>query len=114
MGEPASKSNSRRLVTIGGRPRFIKSAKALSYLDAFRLQCPALPQLMEGDLAVTAHIYYASRRPDLDATVIMDAMQGRIYLNDRQVREQHLYHHLDKENPRAEITVQPLLGADSN
>ena len=34
-GEPASKSNSRRLVTIGGRPRFIKSKKALDYVKAF-------------------------------------------------------------------------------
>ena len=30
-GELASKSNSRRLVTIGGKPRFIKSAKALAF-----------------------------------------------------------------------------------
>ena len=34
-GEPASKANSRRLVTIGGRPRFIKSKKALDYVKAF-------------------------------------------------------------------------------
>ena len=31
-GEPASKANSRRFVLIGGKPRFIKSKKALFIL----------------------------------------------------------------------------------
>ncbi len=109
-GEPASKANSRRLVSNRrtGLPMFIKSAKALSYLDAFRVQCPRLPILLTGDLSATIHIHYASRRPDLDASVCLDAMQGRIYDNDRQVREIHLYWHLDRINPRAEITISPI------
>ena len=103
-GEPASKANSRRWT---GR-LFIKSKKALDYSKAFEAQCPILEPLMEGDLRVDMHIYYASRRPDLDDSLILDLMQGRIYLNDRQVKERHLYWGLDKENPRAEITVVPL------
>ena len=35
FGEPASKSNSRRLVTMKGRPAFIKSDKAITYLKLF-------------------------------------------------------------------------------
>lgn len=108
-GEPASKANSRRLVTIKGRPRFIKSQKALDYLKAFEAQCPKLDEMLEGELKVTMTIYYASRRPDLDESVILDAMQDRIYGNDRQVREKHVYWGLDKENPRAEIKVEPIL-----
>lgn len=107
-GEPASKANSRRLVTIGGRPRFIKSQKALDYLKAFSEQCPVLDEMLEGELKVTMTIYYASRRPDLDESVILDAMQDRIYGNDRQVREKHVYWGLDKENPRAEIKVEAI------
>ncbi len=34
-GEPASKANSRRLVTIKGRPAFIESKKALAYVKLF-------------------------------------------------------------------------------
>ena len=30
MGEPASKSNQRQIVRMGGRPRLIKSKKALN------------------------------------------------------------------------------------
>lgn len=104
LGEPASKANSRRWT---GR-LFIKSAKALAYGKAFEDQCPMLDPMMEGDLRVTIKIWYASRRPDLDASLIFDLMQGYIYENDRQIKEQHLFWGLDKENPRAEITVEKI------
>jgi len=105
-GEPASKSNSRRMVRFGGMSRLIKSEKALSYSDAFKHQIQTLDQLLEGDLCITLHIYYASRRPDLDETLILDLLQGHIYANDRQVKERHCYWHLDPDNPRAEINVR--------
>ena len=105
-GEPASKANSRRLVKIKNRPAFIKSSKALSYEKAFKLQCPSLGEdMLEGDLWVDIKIYYASRRPDLDESVVLDCMQGLIYGNDRQVKEKHVYWAIDREKPRAEITV---------
>jgi len=108
LGEPASKANSRQLVRINNRPAFIKSQKARDYVNAFQLQCPKRLELLRGDLSVTVKIYYATRRPDLDESVILDAMQGLIYENDRQVKEKHVYHGLDKCNPRAEIKVQTL------
>jgi Holliday junction resolvase RusA-like endonuclease len=105
-GEPASKANSRRLVTIKGRPAFIKSAKALAYVKSFKEQCPEMgDQMLEGDLEARIKIYYASRRPDLDESVILDCMQGLIYKNDRQVRRKVIEWGLDKENPRAEIVI---------
>lgn len=106
FGEPASKANQRKLVTIKGRPAFIKSQKARDYVEAFKKQCPSLgDQMLEGELYVRMTIFYASRRPDLDESVILDCMQDLIYKNDRQVREKHVYWGLDKENPRAEIEV---------
>jgi Holliday junction resolvase RusA-like endonuclease len=108
FGEPASKANSRRVVHYGGMSRLIKSAKALSYSDVFRQQCKPLKKLMTGDLRVTMQIFYASRRPDLDESLILDLMQGLIYENDRQVKERHCYWGLDPENPRAEIIVEKI------
>jgi len=108
FGEPASKSNSRRMVRFGGMSRLIKSEKALNYSDVFKQQCKPLAKLMTGDLRVTLRIYYASRRPDLDETLILDLMQGLIYENDRQVKERHAYWGLDPENPRAEILVEKI------
>jgi len=108
FGEPASKANSRRVVHYGGMSRLIKSKKALSYSDVFRQQCGKLPTLMTGDLRVTLHIFYASRRPDLDESLILDLMQGLIYENDRQVKERHCYWGLDPDNPRAEIIIEKI------
>lgn len=108
FGEPASKANSRRVVHYGGMSRLIKSKKALSYSDVFRQQCGKLPTLMTGDLRVTLHIFYASRRPDLDESLILDLMQGLIYENDRQVKERHCYWGLDPNNPRAEIIIERI------
>ena len=106
-GEPASKANSRKMVTnrATGKTMFIKSDKARRYEKDFKMQCPVLSTLMEGDLKVTITIYYASRRPDLDESVILDCMQGMIYVNDRQVKEKHVKWGLDKENPRSEISI---------
>jgi len=108
FGEPASKANSRRVVRFGGVSRLIKSEKALSYSDMFKQQCRPLATLMTGDLRVTLHIWYASRRPDLDESLILDLMQGLIYENDRQVKERHAYWGLDPENPRAEILIERI------
>lgn len=106
FGEPASKANSRRLVTIKGRPSSIKSQKALDYVSAFKIQCANQVKAMtSADVRVEMVIHYSSRRPDLDESVILDAMQGIVYANDRQVKQREVYWALDKELPRAVIRV---------
>lgn len=104
-GEPASKANQRRLVSIRGRPAFIKSEKALGYVAAVRLQVRARTHLLSGDLCLSIHMWYASRRPDLDDSALIDALQGLVYVNDRQIKEKHLYWHLDRLNPRCVVDV---------
>jgi len=113
LGEPASKANSRRLVTIGGRPRFIKSKKALGYTKNFKSQCPVRKELFKEDVFVAIKIYYASRRPDLDASLILDLLQDCIYPNDRLVKGQYLEWGLDRDNPRSVIVTTTLDNKDS-
>jgi Holliday junction resolvase RusA-like endonuclease len=123
LGEPASKANSRRLVKFGDRVASIKSSKALAYEKAAAFQIPSNARAMfTGPVRVSIHIYYASQRPDLDESVVLDVLQARyqkqgnervlvsrgVYLNDRQVREKHIFHAIDKLNPRAEIEVELL------
>jgi Holliday junction resolvase RusA-like endonuclease len=119
MGEPASKANSRRIVSFGKRPASIKSPKALNYEKTALLQIPDYAkQMLEGDICLTVWIYYATRRPDLDESIIMDVLQAKykkgvlirrgVYLNDRQIKEKHIYHGIDKINPRAEIEITKL------
>lgn len=112
-GEPASKANSRRIVLIHGKPRVIKSAKALAYAKDFERQCPRPATLMDGDLKVTITIFYGSRRPDLDESLILDLMQDRIYKNDRQIKEKEIHWGLDPARPRAHIRVSPVAGGGS-
>ena len=112
VGEPASKANSRRLVAIGGKPRFIKSKKALNYSKDFKKQCPTRKELFEEDVFVAIKIYYASRRPDLDASLILDLLQDYVYSNDRLVKGQYIEWGLDRKNPRSFIVVTTLDNKD--
>ena len=114
LGEPASKANSRQIVMFGKRPAVIKSKKAREYVKV------ALPQVLVqcrrvgwrcigvGPLRMTLRIFYASERPDLDESIVLDLLQQVVYGNDRQVREKHVYHAIDRTNPRAEIRVEPI------
>ena len=107
-GEPASKANSRKIVTIRGRPVSIKSDKARKYAAGFLHQCKKLDDLFEGDVSVEILIYYATRRPDLDESLILDCMQGNVFINDRQVKQKHIYWGLDRDRPRTVIRVSAL------
>ena len=113
LGEPASKANSRRYVLIRGKPRFIKSKKALGYSNKFKSQCPTRKELFREDVFVAIKIYYASRRPDLDASLILDLLQDCIYPNDRLVKGQYLEWGLDRDNPRSVIVTTTLDNKDS-
>lgn len=113
FGECASKANSRELVWRKDKktgkkvPRFIKSAKARTFEQEVRIQAPKLPILLLGDLTASIRIFYKDNRPDLDESIILDAIQNIIYKNDRQVREKHVYHAIDKQNPRVEVYIRP-------
>jgi Holliday junction resolvase RusA-like endonuclease len=153
-GEPASKANSREISTIGAKNmdvvvgqnddgslklekmrvggRFLnrKSDKALAYEQNAMRQIPPKARVrIEGPVRVTLRIFYASERPDLDESVVLDVLQDRyelvkvpgkeekqrvrvhngVYRNDRQVREKHVYWGLDKVMPRTEVTIESLL-----
>lgn len=100
-GNLCSKANSRRLVAFGGRPRVIKSARAMNWLDSasWQLKRPARP--ISGPLALICTVYYDSMRPDLDISLLMDFLQKQgVYENDRQVWHIEATRTIDKENPR--------------
>lgn len=125
LGEPASKANSRREAVNKktGRRMVIKSAKALDWQESALQQIPPAARVQFSvPVCVTMRIYYASERPDLDESLILDCLQdqfvrigGRrvvsqrgIYHNDRQVREKHIYHAIDKKNPRTVIQITEI------
>jgi hypothetical protein len=107
-GEPASKANSRKIVKFGDRLASVKSDKARKYAAAFSQQLPSGLVPTKNDVCVEMVIYYASRRPDLDESLILDLMQGHIYENDRQVKRKLIYWQLDRDNPRSVIRVYDI------
>lgn len=123
LGQPASKANNRKIVTIGGRLAVIKSVAARNYeRDALRQIPPAARVRLQGPVEVALRIWYASERPDLDESVVLDVLQDRysgngedrvllqagVYRNDRQVRRKTILHGIDRHNPRTEVAVRPL------
>jgi len=111
LGEPASKANSRRIIKSKktGRIMSIKSSKALAYGHSFKQQARNIKPLIDEDVLLFCRIYYCTRRPDLDESLICDLLQEVAYKNDRQIKMKIICHALDKRNPRAEIKVGVLV-----
>ena len=86
----------------------IKSDKARRYWRSAEEQLPSDVVPTEKDVCVEMVIYYSTRRPDLDESLILDILQGYIYKNDRQVKQKKIYWQLDRVNPRAIIRVTEL------
>lgn len=136
LGEPASKANSREIVTrkmrnkageLQTRPLSIKSEKARDYERECLKQIPPKARVrLEGPCRIAVRVWYQTERPDLDLSVLMDCLQDRyewvkrgtgekrvlvhrgVVRNDRQFRQQVFVHGIDKHNPRAHITIEPL------
>lgn len=138
LGQCVSMKNRRQLVHLpNGKQALIKSKEALAYeRDAQRQIPPAARQMLEGPVAVTMRMFYESERPDLDGALLLDIMASEtamvagpiekvangqfvqkqskqvvrrgVYVNDRQVREIHMFHGIDKRNPRVEVEVEPM------
>lgn len=62
---------------------------------------------LEGDLHLRVEFYYPDKRNrDLDNIKgLLDALTGILYRDDGQIVRLDLAKHLDRENPRIEITV---------
>lgn len=113
-GQPCSMKNGRAIGYKWSQklrrqvPFIRKSDKALAYEQSIKMQVRPLPRRITGDCIIWIKAHYQTKRPDLDCELIFDALQDRIYENDRQLKVKHLYHAIDKKNPRAEIVIQPL------
>lgn len=105
LGQPYSKANGRAIVKFGKRWGSIKSKEARAYADSFARQVPRIFPCLTGVLYARIHIAYASNQPDVDESIILDAMQVRLINNDRQIRHRTVTHEIDEENPRARIRL---------
>ncbi len=113
------------------RTAFVKSKEAQQFEKDMLAQIPTWArQELEGPVRVTLRLIYRTHLPDLDESIVLDCLQTQwvrsnridpktkrrekyvaqkgVFKNDRQVREKHIYHGVDKANPRVEVCVEPM------
>lgn len=113
---------SRVLVTLPYPPllnhMYVKTSRGV-FLSAettgFRLLvCNAVSKQTHGEyfeadqmLTVELHVYRPRKTGDIDATpkAVLDALNGVLWHDDKQIDELHIYRHDDKNNPRVEVKV---------
>jgi len=64
--------------------------------------------LYEEDLAIALKIFYQSKRPDLDESLILDLLQGKVYKNDRSIKLKYVEWGLDRQSPRILVVLGPV------
>ena len=111
LGQPPSKSNSYKIVSINGHITLGKTEATKKYEDQFFLQCSLRKRGICKRFKLTIDVYFASDRPDLDNSlkVTLDCLQscGAIK-NDRLCAEIHARKLVDRKNPRIEFTIEEL------
>lgn len=111
-GQPPSKSNSYRIITVGGHGSLAKTEATRRYEESFYMQCSLRNADISRRFRLTIDVYFSSDRPDLDNSckVVLDALQTcRAIRNDRLCAELHARKLIDRKNPRIEFTIEELI-----
>lgn len=91
------------------RGRIVKSDEARQYQTNARwiARCAGMHEPITGKVAISLRVYRPAQRGDLDnrIKVLLDALQGVAYEDDKQIVELHAYQNDDKANPRVEVEV---------
>lgn len=113
-GNPPSKSNSYRIVTIPNRGASLaKSSELKRWEELFALQIPPEAKRLniEKTMRVEMDAYFPSWRSDLDnvTKAPLDVLQRHgVIKNDNRIIELYCRKFIDKENPRLEIKIKTL------
>lgn len=108
-GKVPSKSNSYRIVTIGGHGSLAKTDALKHYEKAFYLQCDKYRNKnIKGFFEFRLSVFYENNRPDLDNAlkVVLDCLQScKAIHNDRQCVRIVAEKFIDKTAPRIEFEI---------
>ena len=109
MGQPPSKSNSYRIVTISGHGSLAKTPGLRSYENAFYMQVGKYRDMnIAGYFELHLRVYFASMSHDLDNSlkIILDCLQHtRTIKNDNRCVKIVADQFLDKASPRIEFRI---------
>lgn len=111
-GQPPSKSNCYKVITIRGHGSLGKTTALKAYEESFFMQCSLRGANIAKRFKIFADVFFKSDQPDLDNAfkVILDCLQtcGAIK-NDRLCAEIHAKKFIDKEKPRVEFEIVELI-----
>lgn len=110
-GSIPSKSNSYKIVTLGGHGALAKQKILKEYECNFYKQCSLRDEKIAGFFKIDVDVYFANNRKDLDGSfkILLDCLQScKAILNDRQCMEIHARKLIDKKNPRVEFLIEEV------
>jgi crossover junction endodeoxyribonuclease RusA len=105
--------NGRRLLSSTGRS-YKEQVGQLVWLTltAFPHRAALLYHLQSSCLALSIRFYFTTAlRRDVDGglKIAQDALCEGLGLNDNRIIETHLYKHVDRNNPRIEVLLAPVI-----
>lgn len=110
-GQPPSKSNCYRIVTINGHGSLAKQDALRTYERSFFLQCSLRNAAISHRFSLEIDVFFSSDRPDLDNALkaVLDCLQtiGAIK-NDRLCCEIKARKFIDKRYPRIVFTIKEI------
>lgn len=107
-GSVPSKSNSYKIITIGGHASLAKTSTMKEFEKRFYLQCGYRNRNIQGFFELYADVYFQSNQPDLDNSLkgLLDCLQTcKAIKNDRNCVKIVANKYIDKNNPRIEFTI---------
>lgn len=108
-GQPPSKSNSYKIITLSGHGSLAKTQGLKAYENAFYMQVGKYRNLMiEGYFELHLRVYFATMSHDLDNSlkIILDCLQyTKTIKNDNRCVKIVAEKFIDKSNPRIEFRI---------
>lgn len=115
LGQPPSKANTYRIITIKGHGSLCKTPVLKAYEEKFYLQCGYRNRNISGFFELYVDVYFHSNQPDLDNSlkVVLDCLQScHAIKNDRNCVKIVANKFIDKLNPRIEFTIVEVNGIE--
>lgn len=112
-GQAKSTNHIYRYACMGNSPTMYMITEGKNIKDQYQLEAQA--QWKNGrildDLEVTLHFYHGDQRKrDIDNynKIVLDALAGIVYFDDKQIKSLNISKFYDKENPRVEVEIKEL------
>jgi len=110
-GKLQSTNNLYKVTVRGGRPHMYMTADAKAMKQSYQWQAKTQWKkgVLTGDIVLDIKLYFQDkRRRDWDNyhKITMDALEGVVYEDDRQIQDARVRKYLDRDKPRIEIIVK--------